>query len=197
MWYYSQSGQQDGPVTQEELSMMLRNHQVGMDTPVWREGMEDWRPINQVPELMASGVPSAVPGGPVPYAMPQQTNGAAVASLVLGLVSFVPGLLALSGIPAVICGHIARKEIRENAGRQAGDGMALTGLITGYLAILLTAALVVAVVVAITMIPTIAPPTPPLHAPGSPVSAPVTPGSGTSPAPVPTPGSGGAVPSTP
>jgi Tfp pilus assembly major pilin PilA len=41
----------------------------------------------------------------------------------------------LSGIPAVICGHIARSEIRKSEGRLEGEGMALAGLITGYIGI--------------------------------------------------------------
>jgi divalent metal cation (Fe/Co/Zn/Cd) transporter len=36
-------------------------------------------------------------------------------------------------VPAVICGHIARREMRETG--QRGDGMATAGLVLGYMAI--------------------------------------------------------------
>ncbi|MFP6857711.1 MAG: DUF4190 domain-containing protein, partial [Roseibacillus sp.] len=52
-----------------------------------------------------------------------------------------------TAIPAVICGHIARKQIRASGGLQTGDGMALTGLITGYLVIVLTILMVIGFVV--------------------------------------------------
>ena len=41
----------------------------------------------------------------------------------------------LTSIPAVILGHAARDEIRRTG--EAGDGLAMTGLILGWLAIVL------------------------------------------------------------
>ncbi len=58
------------------------------------------------------------------------TNGMAIASLVLGLTSG-----AITGLPAVITGHIARAQIRRTG--QAGDGMAIAGLIMGYIVLAL------------------------------------------------------------
>ena len=71
-------------------------------------------------------LPTAAPIGP------SQTSGLAVTSLVLGILScsIIP---LLPAIPAVICGHLAKSNIRASAGRLKGDGMALAGLITGYL----------------------------------------------------------------
>jgi hypothetical protein len=43
---------------------------------------------------------------------------------------------AVAAIPAVICGHMALKRIRESEFPVAGRGMAIAGLITGYLGIL-------------------------------------------------------------
>jgi hypothetical protein len=60
------------------------------------------------------------------------TSGKATTSLVLGVVSlFFCGLL--TGIPAIIMGFGARKEIRRSEGRLSGDGLALGGIITGVL----------------------------------------------------------------
>ena len=74
---------------------------------------------------------------PSPYGVASQTCGMATASLVLGIVSFVC-LGPLTSIPAVICGHLARGQIRNSNGTLSGDGMALTGLIIGYINLLMT-----------------------------------------------------------
>jgi Domain of unknown function (DUF4190) len=60
-----------------------------------------------------------------PPALP--TNGLAIASLVCGVGTFVIGI---SFIPAIICGHIARGQIRRTG--EQGGGLALAGLILGY-----------------------------------------------------------------
>ena len=65
-----------------------------------------------------------------PYAPP--TNGLAIAALVCGVGGFVVGL---SFIPAIICGHLARRQIRQTG--EQGAGMALAGLILGYVGIAL------------------------------------------------------------
>jgi hypothetical protein len=59
-----------------------------------------------------------------------KTSALAIWSLVLGILSLTC-FGFLSGIPAVICGHIARSEIKKSEGRLEGEGMALAGLITG------------------------------------------------------------------
>ena len=78
---------------------------------------------------------SQLPGGgaallPVP-AGPPRTNSRAVASMVCGVAEFFT--LGLTSIPAVILGHIARGEIRRTG--EAGDGLAMTGLVLGWFAI--------------------------------------------------------------
>jgi len=66
-----------------------------------------------------------------------KTSAQAIWSLVLGILSFLCfGFFA--GIPAVICGHAARSNIRKSQGALAGGGMALAGLILGYIGIVVT-----------------------------------------------------------
>ncbi|MEX0655490.1 MAG: DUF4190 domain-containing protein [Phycisphaeraceae bacterium] len=78
-----------------------------------------------------------------------QTSGLAVASLILGLLSYVCfGFFA--SIPAVICGHLARGRIKRQPDQHAGAGLALVGLILGYLNIVLC---IVAIAVAIVRLP--------------------------------------------
>ena len=61
-----------------------------------------------------------------------QKCGLALASLILGITSIVLCLGPLTGIPAVICGHMAQARIRRSAGAMSGGGMAIAGLVLGY-----------------------------------------------------------------
>lgn len=81
------------------------------------------------PGYPASAVPAS-PGYGYQAPMPvRQTNGLAIASMVVSLASIV-----ICGFPAIvgaIMGHVARKQIRERG--EDGDGMALTGVIVGWI----------------------------------------------------------------
>jgi hypothetical protein len=77
-----------------------------------------------------------------PYTPAPPTNGLAIAALVCGVGGFVVGV---SFIPAIICGHLARAQIRRTG--EQGGGMALAGLIIGYVGIALFAVLVAAFIV--------------------------------------------------
>lgn len=74
-------------------------------------------------------------GVPAPYMAPPQNNGLAVASLVLGIASWAC-LGPLCGIPAIICGHMARGQIRNSNGTQTGETLALVGLVIAYVNLL-------------------------------------------------------------
>ena len=91
--------------------------------------------------------PGAGQYGPYPPPYPPSgfhapsTNGLAIASLVLGLVGWVP--CGVGSILAVVFGFVARTQIRNSQGRQGGDGLAVAGIILGFLAIALWIALFV------------------------------------------------------
>jgi DNA-directed RNA polymerase subunit RPC12/RpoP len=55
----------------------------------------------------------------------------AVWSMWLGIATFPTCLL--TSIPAIICGHIAKSQIKKSNGNLRGNGMATAGLILGYL----------------------------------------------------------------
>ncbi len=57
MWYYTLNSQQAGPVSQSELADLL-NNDLSPNTLVWKEGMADWLPANEVAEFKNFNAPS-------------------------------------------------------------------------------------------------------------------------------------------
>jgi hypothetical protein len=92
-------------------------------------------------------LPGARPVAPVPSALPQyaRTNALAITSLVCGIAQMMFGPLAT--IPAVVCGHMARSQIRRTG--EQGAGMALAGLILGWVGVGFTALVVIIAVLAV------------------------------------------------
>ena len=112
------------------------------------------------------GAPPLPPQSPDGNAPPPATNRLAIISLVLGAIGLIViplsvvgflyqilfhrdmGLLivleagrALASLAAIICGHVARRQIGKADGREEGKGIALAGLICGYLWVLAPLAL--------------------------------------------------------
>jgi uncharacterized membrane protein len=95
-------------------------------------------------DLPAGALPPAA--WPMPAYQPPPpggTNSLAIASMVLGVAEFFTG--GLTAIPAVICGHVARRQMKQTA--QRGDGMATSGLVLGYMAIIFWSVLLVGIMV--------------------------------------------------
>ena len=69
-----------------------------------------------------------------------QTNSMATISLIAGILSWF-AIPLLGAIVAIITGHMARGQIRSSYGTQAGDGLAMVGLILGYLNLLMSCVL--------------------------------------------------------
>jgi Domain of unknown function (DUF4190) len=83
--------------------------------------------------------PPVSPAGP-------RTSTMAIISLIGGIAGWtvVP---FLGSIAAIICGHIAKNEIKKSAGTVGGNGMATAGLIMGYLSIALGVCLICVLVI--------------------------------------------------
>lgn len=80
------------------------------------------------------------PAGTLPAVAPPENNMLAIISLVSGILGWTL-LPFLASIAAVICGHLARAEIRREPGRYSGDGLAIAGLVLGWLSIVFWIAL--------------------------------------------------------
>ena len=162
LWYYNVAGELYGPVSIFDLRGMISAANLRLDDYVWKEGMPNWLPISQVPELKspaegsssAARAPAAQTEGPARRA-PERTSGMAVTSLVLGIfaalfpiVGLVLGLLVLRvfailspivglvlGLLAVIFGALALRSISGAQGALGGRGMATSGMVLGILSL--------------------------------------------------------------
>ena len=78
------------------------------------------------------------------------TSSLAVVSLVFGILAWCV-LPFVGAIVAIICGHLARSEIRRSPpdARTEGDGMAVAGLVLGYVQLLLGVLLMFVVIAAL------------------------------------------------
>ena len=74
-----------------------------------------------------------------------KTSGLAVCSLVLGILSLMC-FGAFTGLPAIVCGHIAQSSIKNSNGTISGSGLAIGGLITGYIGTILTTIAVLGII---------------------------------------------------
>lgn len=87
----------------------------------------------------------APPPAPAPAPAPRQTSALAIVSLVLGLLGWT--LLPLLGsLGAIICGHMARAEIRRSPETMDGDGLAIAGLVLGWSLVVITLLTILTVV---------------------------------------------------
>ncbi len=109
------------------------------------KGRRPVQDISRPPEQSGYPLPPSGWYPPQPGYAPQETNSAAVASLVFGIASWflIP---LLGGIGAVITGHVALRQIRQSGDRLKGRGMAIAGLVMGYLNIVLCTIALIAVV---------------------------------------------------
>ena len=153
-WYYTQGGQQQGPVTREAIGQLAAAGQLRPEELVWTPGMAAWQPAGQIGGLFPgfAAVPPPIPpqGIPMPYASPtpyafypQQRLGDdagirmllpvgrsawAIAAGYLGLIS----VLMVPAPFALICSIVAIRDIKRHPERH-GMGRAFFGLIMGLI----------------------------------------------------------------
>ena len=103
------------------------------------------RTYGELAALTADLPAGPLPVWPVAAAPPAGTNSMAIASMVLGVAEFFT--MGLTAVPAVICGHIARRQMRMT--QQRGEGLATSGLVLGYMAIIFWSVLIAASLVGV------------------------------------------------
>jgi Domain of unknown function (DUF4190) len=73
------------------------------------------------------------------------TSTTAIISLVSGILGWTL-LPFLGSVVAIVCGHMARAEIKRSNGMIDGDGMAIAGLILGWLSVALAVLSVIGII---------------------------------------------------
>lgn len=64
-WYYAQDNQKIGPVSPDEIKSLYENKTIGLDTLIWRPGMDQWQPLRNVIQTpQQSAPPPAPPSAP-------------------------------------------------------------------------------------------------------------------------------------
>ena len=67
-WYYAADNEQKGPINESELKANLAANKLPADTLVWKDGMDNWTPANQVPAFTFRSAPT--PAAVQPSAAP-------------------------------------------------------------------------------------------------------------------------------
>jgi uncharacterized membrane protein len=56
-WYYAADNEQKGPINESELKANLASNKLPGDTLVWKDGMDNWTPANQLPAFSFRAAP--------------------------------------------------------------------------------------------------------------------------------------------
>jgi len=57
IWYFADGDEERGPVTEAQIRTLIGTGNLKPDDLVWKEGMEDWTPAEEVPGLFAKEAP--------------------------------------------------------------------------------------------------------------------------------------------
>jgi type IV pilus assembly protein PilA len=113
-WYYAEGNpqgnpQRHGPLPEADLIELFRNNRIGLNTWVWREGLQQWQPLSAcVSELgLSASAPPPLPQTPARVAAPVATppksglSGCMIA-LIVAAVCCIPvvAILAAIALPA-------------------------------------------------------------------------------------------------
>lgn len=71
-WFYVHDGAQKGPVSRDDLRLAVSRGEMEPRSQVWREGMDQWRPLEDVEELRLLLAPASAPIAQGPPPLPPQ-----------------------------------------------------------------------------------------------------------------------------
>lgn len=72
MWYYSTGGQKNGPISEEEVADLIRTEDLGREDLVWTTGMDEWKKVSEVDEILPD--PPPLPDGAGPPELPNRED---------------------------------------------------------------------------------------------------------------------------
>jgi len=134
-----------GPASADQVRQWIMDGRATVQTRVQAEGSSEWKSLSELPEFSAALAANAAAPVHRPAVDPASTpppissdrapaGGLAVTSLVLGVLSLV-GCSFITGIPAIITGHIAHNRSRKTPQKSGGGGLAIAGFVLGYVSL--------------------------------------------------------------
>lgn len=138
-YYYTDGTRQPlGPVPLDQLRALAAQGTITSTWLVAAVGSQQWSPIGSVLPDLFGAVPAAAPAlaGAAPAFGAPPHEPLAYWSFGLSLAAFVLCCGLFTGLPGIICGHIALSRIRQRPGTR-GRGFAIAGLIIGYVSVVL------------------------------------------------------------
>lgn len=154
-------GTEWGPYSTETINTMLRAGQLMAGDMAWMEGMREWVPLERLSGVIPPPAVAPPALGPVNPTAPkpvqivraapvqatatqasQGTSTMAVVSLITGIFALIMVVLffpigIMLGIVAIVCGHVARADVKGSRGVLTGRGLGLGGLLAGYLSLII------------------------------------------------------------
>jgi len=134
-----------GPVSADDVRAWIAEGRANGQTLARFEG-GPWKPLSTFPEFVSSLGAAPQPAPPVPLAQASltrrapETNGMAVAGLVMGILSMTVGLLCCGpvlvfNILGIIFSSLALSQIKKSPVQQTGRNLAIVGLVLSLLGI--------------------------------------------------------------
>ena len=153
MYYLIGADQKEyGPVTADEIRAWIAEGRANGQTLARLEG-GPWKPLSTFPEFLSS-LGSAPPTAPVAplaqaafVARAPETNGMAVAGLVMGIFSVTVGLVCCGfvfNILGIIFSSVALSQIKRTSGQQTGRNLAIVGLVLSLLGLVFQIIIIIA-----------------------------------------------------
>ena len=99
-WYYRLEGTNQGPVSEQDLKHIFESGTLSLNTPVWKEGMQDWAEAKMIPALSGSSVHKQMPSPTSVRRINQY--GQKLSKPVKWLLP----LLSASVLPGFVCGRL-------------------------------------------------------------------------------------------
>ena len=153
-WYFARDGAQQGPVRLSQLQRMADAGEIGPETLIWRDGLEQWTPGSQVEELSFpvridpiaadrpdASAPQAVSVTlpprqgdvtPNPSDPPNRTSILAINSLIMGCL----WLFGVGSLAAIVLAVMARRQIAPSQGTLTGKRLAIAGMVVGIIGLI-------------------------------------------------------------
>jgi len=95
-WYYALNGQQQGPVSEQEIVQLTSSGIINASTLIWRDGLPDWQPVSVALPAALGTAPINAPqiGG---IAIPAAQKDLYVQQLREGVNPILPGAMEYAG----------------------------------------------------------------------------------------------------